>query len=374
MKLYIDCCGCEQRQLETQRIRLWCKQSNISITKEVDDCDYAVLVTCAVDKRAIERSLELILHISQNVTTNRIIVGGCLSSIDSQSINEIGVHSVFSPRNIEKLPRILKSSETMENIPLPSFCLNETFRFYNTESMNFREEYSNAKKGYKVVIADGCASACSYCAIRFATGKLKSIPQTKVIERISQGIVNPNSMVMLMAGDTGSYGQDIGSSLYELLRICCLKFICKLYIHDFNAMWLVRSYLKYKEVFNDYDKNHILRIMNIPIQSGSNKILKLMNRNYSAESITRCINEIKELRPDIGIGTHIIVGFPQETEDDFEQTITMLKETRFDFITCFPYSEHYIAPSSSLKSKVPFKVVKDRLIKLQEIFGERCKF
>ena len=178
---------------------------------------------------------------------------------------------------------------------------------------------------------------------------------------------------MLVGGDTGAYGIDLNLSFPFLLKqIISKTTINKLYIHDLNVRWIMHDLDQFIQVLSE-DILCKVRILSIPIQSGSDKILKLMNRKYTSDDIVKIFSIIKNIRPDIRLSTHIIVGFPSEDENDFNTTISLLNNLPIDFISCFPYSEHIESKSFNLYPKIHPIVTNKRIKQLSELFPGKIK-
>ncbi|MBU1205011.1 MAG: radical SAM protein [Nanoarchaeota archaeon] len=373
MKLYIDCVGCEQRQLDTQRIMNYSQRNRIDLVNSPSISDYAIIVTCAVDSSTEKASLSKIKQISRELSgKGKLIIGGCLPSISPKELTQYDVYHTFSPRNMKTLDSIFQSKYPMSSIKIPSRSVFDSKRKYG-EGLTFKEEYDSAKHGFKVVINQGCLGSCSYCAIRYATGKLASRPLEDVVEQVKDGITQGEETVMLMGGDTGAYGRDIGIKFPALLKELISLHEYKLYIHDFGVNWLIRDFEEHLEVLEQNKNNPRIRVINFPIQSGSDRVLKLMRRAYKSDEVRRTLTKVKDSYPSLGIGTHVIIGFPSETETDFISTLRLLENIDFDFITCFPYSEHELTDSASIPDKIGDDTIEKRLEKISETLGNKVK-
>ena len=375
MKVYVGCIGCEQRKIDAQRIVNYFKANGAKLVGSPKDCDHAILITCAVDSSNEQKSLSKLKDIARELPrASTMAVGGCLSSISPDSLTNLHVDVTFSPRNMESLDATFRLAVPMVDIPRPNRTgFDSQDEESNTNRTSKREEYEAAKKGFKVVIDDGCLLSCSYCIIKKSTGKLQSVAPEIILRQIREGLSAGEKTIMLLGGDTGAYGRDTQTNLYSLLReITSIPGDFKLFIHDFNVNWLERDAEEYLSVFNSTNGQKICGI-SFPIQSGSDRILSLMKRPYGAESATRVLKQVRLKAPHISIGTHVMVGFPSESDKDFALTLHMLECVGFDFITCFPYSEHALANSATIPGKVAPEVVDSRLREIGDMFGDRIK-
>ncbi|MHA1401160.1 MAG: radical SAM protein [Candidatus Heimdallarchaeaceae archaeon] len=370
----MDSLSCEQRELDTQRIINYLITNDIELTKDINECDYAIFVTCAVDKLNEKQCIERIKDIKTKLPeSSKLIIGGCLPSISPKKIPK-DIYTTFSPTSLHILDRVFSNNIHTSILKIKSpnrsiFDLKK--KTTHKTARDPRNEYDLAKKGYKIVIDQGCLLRCSYCMIKKAIGNLHSIPIDEVKKQFEQAILQKEPTIMLMGGDVGAYGIDIGTNFTELLdELSVYNGNYKIFIHDFNVNWLIKDLNKYLTIFSN---NKRIYSICFPIQSGSDKILKLMKRPYTAKDVKYSLKTIKKNFPSILLGTHIIIGFPGENDDDFLLTVKLLKEIDFDFISCFQYSEHETAISARLPNKVPAEIVNKRLREISKYFREKVK-
>jgi len=236
MKVYVDCVGCEQRKLDAQRVIDYLRVNDIDLTDSPADCDYAILVTCAVDASNEANSLARLDKIGGALRKDaKIIVGGCLPSISPGKIAGYPVAGTFSPRSMEVLDSLFDHQTPMDDVRYPNRSTFDPQKESLTHQTP-RDEYDAAKNGFKVVISQGCLGECSYCVIREATGRLDSFPPEQIMEAVRRGVSKGEKTVMLMGGDTGAYGRDIGMGFHDLLRdVVAIPGDYRVFIHDFNV-------------------------------------------------------------------------------------------------------------------------------------------
>src|SRR3989344_6725068 len=280
MNVYVDCVGCEQRQLDTQRVIDYLKANKVTLVDDPAKSDYSILVTCAVDRTSENASVAKMEGIlSKMKSTNELIVGGCLPSISPSRVTRYGVHTTFSPRDIDTLDKIFHNKVSMAEIPNPNNSMFDEVYSDSMHELSPREEYDQAKFGYKIVIDHGCLLSCTFCKIKDATGKLQSMPLDVILTQFQNAVDQAEPTIMLMGGDTGAYGYDIGTRFHNLLeQLLVIPGDHKVFIHDFNVNWLIRDEAGYREAFEADNESKHLRGINFPIQSGSDRILKLMKR------------------------------------------------------------------------------------------------
>lgn len=362
-RVYIWSNGCEQRNLEKEYFRQVAKKNDDEVVTTCTKADVALIITCCVSNVATQKAIEEIKNcIDENVNT---VVYGCLPGIKREWLTDYKIHN-FAVYQRDKLIQDMKWEKL---VPFP--CLADgDIPCQSLNEKSPREKFDRVKKAKKIVIADGCLNKCAYCVIHFATGRLMSRSIPDIVEEWNR-IVEPNDCIMLMAGDTGAYGMDNGTNLPALLRILQKQSKhAEIYLHDLNIRWMKGYLNEFCKVLQSGNK---IKGMTMPIQSGSNKILCSMNRHYTVEDIRTCFNRIHGVDKTLILGTHVIIGYPGESEKDFEETVGLLWELPLDFISCFPYSEHEKAASAKIFPKVCKELVNKRMEILASLFGRKLK-
>jgi MiaB/RimO family radical SAM methylthiotransferase len=196
---------------------------------------------------------------------------------------------------------------------------------------------------------------CSYCAVKFAAGRVKSKKLDLIVREFEEGIRRGEKVFTLINTDVGSYGQDIGSNFAELLgRILDLDGQYRIRVIDFNPRWLIQYFDK---MFPLLKKNkEKFACLSMPVQSASNRILGLMRRPYKIEDIQSCFRDLNKHIPELEINTHFIVGFPSETEQDFLRTLVFAKDFNFKRISIHPYNDRPNTESSKMGDKISDKI------------------
>jgi MiaB-like tRNA modifying enzyme len=220
-------------------------------------------------------------------------------------------------------------------------------------------------------ISKGCLGTCSYCATKFARGKLKSYPIDKIIAQIKNALKSGKKEFWLTAEDTGCYGLDIGSSLSALLKeIINLEGFFKVRLGMINPKYA----LKYKEeLAKILNSEKFFKFIHIPVQSGSDKILKLMNRHYSKYDFIKTVNYFRKNVKNITIATDIIVGFPNESREDFLQTYSLINALKPEVMNISKYWDRPLIESSKMDCKVSLDEKKERAVKLMSLHKKHIK-
>ena len=217
-----------------------------------------------------------------------------------------------------------------------------------------------------IKIQDGCENFCSYCIIPYVRGKCRSKNFQTVLEEIQNYVQHGYKEVVLTGIHTGNYGVDLGTDFAALLReIVKINGLVRLRISSIEITELTDEVL---QIIRDNDV--IVDHLHIPLQAGSDKILRLMNRKYDLAYFKQKMEQIREIRPDISLTTDIIVGFPFETEEDFQDTLSFVREVQFSKVHVFPYSRRSGTVAADMAEQVPGDVKKDRVRRLLALSKE----
>jgi MiaB/RimO family radical SAM methylthiotransferase len=326
----------------------------------------AVIFTCGVSTYKEQMSLDCLDWVVADLPPGaQLLVAGCLPQISPWAMEHYPVFRTFSPRTLGGLVAHMQSI-----LPFAPACLAEANRSLFDDRQGSttagqstpREEYDRAKRGFKIRIARGCSGSCSYCAIRAANGRLESVPLPQIIQQVHLAVKHGEPTIMLMAGDTSVYGEDVGSDLVQLLaQVLAVGGRFRLFIHDLGPAGLLGKVDRLVDAVEQCDSSAVLRALCMPVQSGNDEVLRRMRRGYTALDVSRMVDKLRTIRHPPLLGTHVLVGFPGETEQEFGDTVAFLQQMRFDFVTCFPYSEHPAATSSRMQPKIADGVVQQRL-------------
>ncbi len=351
-----------------------------------------IINTCAVTKQAVQTSLK---HIRRAIKKNncQVIVTGCWASIAQKELLKIpGVDGVITQK--EKISLI----ETWEKF-LGSISLNhiEAHSCGYSNSDRIKSFFRCPRTRPIVKIQDGCANECSFCLVRLIRGTPRSRPLESIFNEINCLIDLGYKEIVLTGLNLTAYGQDWQKEIStNHLNLDANIHVYKKNNHDRTSsvklplIQLLRSLPDYNcryrlgsvepEIFISADNGSLLndfldlwsekrlcRHLHIPLQSGDNNILKLMNRKYTVEDYCRLIDKIYERVPGINIGTDIIVGFPYENETAFNKTVKIIETLPLGYLHVFPYSVRPQTPASKFTDNVPFKVKKERVQILCEI-------
>ena len=327
MKFYIYTLGCKVNTYESNVI----KDNLINngyIESSENDADIYIINTCTVTNTSDNKSLKTIRRVINNHPNSIVVAVGCMTQVNSNLLKGLNVSIVLGNTGKSKIVEYIDQfKKTKKPINLVEDIMDKGFEDMCLNNFNKTRAF--------VKIEDGCENYCSYCIIPFARGKVRSKDSKVVIDEITNLVKDGHKEIVLTGIHTGHYGSDLNNySFSKLLKeIENIKGLKRLRISSIEITEL-------DDDFMDVLKNSKILVshMHIPIQSGSNVILKLMNRKYDKEYFIKKIEKIRSIRPDISITTDIIVGFPGESEELFNETIDTVSKIRFSKIHVFPFS------------------------------------
>ncbi len=399
---YIFNAGCVRRALDSTKISHYLTENGWVFTNKISSADLIVVATCGTIKKLEDISVATIRKIVRKRTDSaKVIITGCLSKINPDKIRELGDDFELIPtRELERFDTVLNSKVKFKDVPDPNLVSNDLgFQDYVLAYRLFRNSYSiklyirlstsrsfnrfcvfmgdtanliKSKLGlatrqkivpyYNLRIGQGCVFKCGYCAIRFATGRLKSKPIDQIVEEFKKGLKEGHTVFQLICEDTGCYGLDIGTTFPALLkRLLEIQGDYQILIIDFCGLWVVRYYDELVHLFQEH-AGKVIELY-VSLQSGSDKVLRAMKRPVETEDLIAKLKEIKAKFPDINLRTTVIIGYPGETDEDFMETIKAVKEVGFSEVQLNKYEDRPGTASSKMKDKIPQEVI-DRRYKL----------
>lgn len=360
MKFKIITLGCKVNTYESNSISDTLLANGYEKALDDRQADIVIINTCTVTNTANNKSLKMIRHAIRNNRDAIIIVTGCSAQVYHKQIMEIDgvsiiIGTVGKSQILKYIEEYKKNKEQIIDVKNNTNILFEEMKLNNFD-----------KTRAFVKIQDGCNNFCSYCIIPFTRGSVRSRNKDEIINEIKTLINYGHHEIVLTGIHTGNYGEefdnyDFASLLSDLVKIQGLD---RLRISSIEATELndrVLSILEKEKVLVSH--------LHIPLQAGTDKILKAMNRKYDTKYFKEKIDKIRTIRPDISISTDVIVGFPGETEEDFIESMDFINSMKFSKIHVFPYSKREGTKAATFDNQVDEKVKKDRarlLIKLSK--------
>ena len=355
---YIKTLGCKVNSYESEFIRNLLLSSGL---KEVNNnADVCIVNTCTVTNTADNKSKQVINNIRKNNPTAIVVAMGCFCQFREKEITElINADIIIGNRDKSKiLDYINKFEKTKKQI----------IKFYDMNNVEFEDmevkKYNKHHRAF-IKIEDGCNNFCSYCIIPYVRGRVRSKEFNKCIIEAQELALSNHKELVLAGIHTGQYNSD-GKRLCDLInRLSEIEGLKRIRLSSVEIVELDEGML---DIIKNNDK--FVSHLHIPLQAGSNHVLKEMNRRYTREEFIEMVNNIKKLRPGISLSTDIIVGFPGETDEDFNDTLELSKEVGFSKIHVFPYSDRTGTVASRMKNKVDGNIKKERVHQLMELSNE----
>ena len=360
MKVGICTLGCKVNTYESEYLEQELKKSGYEIASVDETCDVYIVNTCTVTNQADVKSRKMIHRFRKNNQDACIVAMGCFIETNLGNIDPAIDIAIGNKRKGE-LVNLLDEFFTNKSQIVAKDGSKTKF-----ENM-YLENFVGRTRAF-VKVQDGCENFCSYCIIPYARGKCCSKPLETVVSEVKTLLAKGYQEIVLTGIHTGNYGVDINTNFAELLRnLVKLEGLKRLRISSIEVTELTDEVLDIiKE--NDVIVNHF----HIPLQAGSDKILKLMNRKYDLAYYEEKINKLRAIRPLVSITTDIIVGFPNETDLDFEETIKNARKFNFAKIHVFPYSVRTGTKAATMP-QVDGNVKKERARKLLRVSNELSK-
>ncbi|MFA8342709.1 MAG: tRNA (N(6)-L-threonylcarbamoyladenosine(37)-C(2))-methylthiotransferase MtaB [Rhodothermaceae bacterium] len=356
--------GCKLNFAETSTIGKQFLDDGYQITDFNSPADVYVINTCTVTDGADKECRQIIRRAQRNNPDGFIIVTGCYAQLRSDEIVEIeGVDLVMGSNDkYDIISHINQTKNAYPDVYVTPF--EEITEFHSSYSTD-----ADSRTRAFLKIQDGCDYKCTYCTIPKARGKSRSATEAKLLTEFKQLLAKGYKEIILTGVNVGEYGRDTGTSLSELLK----KFIAvegefRIRISSIEPNLLTDEII---ELTASSDKlcNHF----HIPLQSGSNVVLRNMKRRYMVKKFISRITKINETIPNAGIGIDVIVGFPGETDEEFEKTYQLLSELKYSYLHVFTYSERPNTEALKIADVVPVRTRKERNGKLRELSQEKLR-
>ena len=353
MKVGIYTLGCKVNTYESEFIISLFKNRGYEIASFDDECDIYVVNTCTVTNNSDRKDRKIINSI-KNKDACKVVCGCFVESAKEYDFS--GIDVVIGNYNKSNIVDLVEENlKTGKQIIAKENIMTVPF-----EDMEINHVETRTRAFVK--IQDGCENYCSYCIIPFVRGRCRSKKKDVILEEISSLVNNGYNEIVLTGIHTGNYGVDLGTCFSDLLEdILKISGLKRLRISSIEITELDDKFFKLLE--NPVLCNHL----HVPLQSGSDRILKLMNRKYDKKEYLSVINKIRSIRPDISITTDVIVGFPGENLDDFNECLSFVKEVNFAKVHVFPYSKRNGTKAARMGGHIDGNTKKERTKELLEL-------
>ena len=362
-KLFIKTHGCQMNEYDSAKMMdLLQEKEDFELAESEEEADLLILNTCSIREKAQEKVFHQIgrwRKIKDDKPDLKIAIGGCVASQEGKEIikRAPAVDIVFGPQTLHRLPELYKKKEETN--------VNQIdISFPKLEKFNHLPLAGKGEPSAFVSIAEGCNKYCSFCVVPKTRGHEVSRTVEDILNEVSiladKGTREINFLGQNVNNFKGSY-KGIKSSLAELIELAS----------KIENIERIRYTTSHPHEFKDdlvevYDRvPELVSHVHLPVQSGSDKILKLMRRRYNSEKYLSLIDRIRTIRPDMSFSSDFIVGFPGETKDDFQETINIINAVKFDESYSFIYSPRPNTTAAEMPDDVPLEEKKDRLDILQ---------
>ena len=358
--------GCKVNHYETEAVWELFKQEGYEKVDFKEVADVYVINTCTVTNSGDKKSRQVIRRAIRQNPDAVVCVMGCYAQTKPKEIMDIeGVDIVIGTHGRDQIPQLVKKYH-QERKPISQ--IQNVFKVNEFETLNVT--HFSGRKRATLKIQEGCNNFCTYCIIPWARGQIRSQKPEIVIDQVKKLVENGHYEVILTGIHTAAYGEDLedysfGKLLKELIKIDGLK---RIRISSIEASEVTDEVIEAMKM-SDKIVNHL----HMPIQAGSDAILKGMKRPYTIAEFEAKIKELREIFGDLAITTDVIVGFPGETDVEFNETVETLKRIGFSELHVFPYSIRNGTPAATMENQVPemVKTIRvNQLLALSEQLGK----
>jgi len=359
-KLSVHTIGCRLNQYESEKIAAQLYPYGFQRALAGENADLYIVNTCTVTHRADSDCRNIIRRLARQNPEGRIVVTGCYVENDPEKISALpGVDVVIGNAEKDDIASILpRKMPELFTVKPDKGCSSLVSDFYDHNRAWLK-------------ISDGCNQWCSFCIIPAVRGRLKNRPPREIINEINNLVAHGYEEVVLTGVNTGHYKYHKEKPYVKNLGALCRLILKETDVHRLRISSIEPQTIR-DEFINVYAEaqGRICRHLHIPLQSGSSRILKLMRRPYDRDTYIRKVTAVKEAVVDTIIGADVIVGFPGETDDDFNHTRELAESGLIDYLHVFSYSERNDTPASKMADKVHSRVIKERNAILTKISNQ----
>ena len=363
-RVFIKTFGCQMNVYDSEKMAYLLEAEDYQVISDMEDADVILLNTCSIREKPEHKIYSILgrLKVLKDQKPNLILgVGGCVAQQEGERLLEQSpqVDLVFGTQRIGALPSLLnvvaeQRARVCDVEMSADECLDGEVRSVLPESVS----------AYVSVIR-GCNNFCSYCVVPYVRGREHSRPESEIVREVEHLAGRGVKEIVLLGQNVNSYGNDCGitngfprllTALNEVAGLQRIRFITS-HPKDLSDQLI--------QCFGELDK--LCEHIHLPVQSGSNTILKLMNRGYTRDDYLKKVHALGEACPGIGITSDVIVGFPRETHEDFQETLSLMEAVRFDDLFSFQYSDRPKTAATQFDGKIPSAVKGERLKVLQAV-------
>lgn len=358
--------GCKVNHYETEAIWQLFKEADYERVDFETNADVFVINTCTVTNTGDKKSRQIIRRAIRKNPDAVVCVTGCYAQTSSAEIMEIpGVDVVVGTQDRHKLLDYIDEFQ-IERQPINGVGNIMKNRKYEELDVPYFTDRTRAS----LKIQEGCNNFCTFCIIPWARGLMRSRDPEKVVEQATTLVNSGYKEIVLTGIHTGGYGQDLKNyNLAQLLRdLDQVDGLERIRISSIEASQLTDEVISVLE-----SSNKIVRHLHVPLQSGSDTVLKRMRRKYTMEHFSERITKLHQVLPDVAITSDVIVGFPGETEEEFQETYDFIVKHKFSELHVFPYSSRIGTPAARMDDQIDEEIKNERVHKLIELSNQLAK-
>lgn len=386
-KIYLEWYGCNRRKTEFNKLKEYLIKNQYTIVNNPGKADRIFISTCAFKKKEEEDSVKKIKELRTR-SKGEIVILGCLPDIapsvfknnfpdlakiapmeldkidtiissEAQSFSDFNSSAEFKMTMIELLVTFVRKIKNIQISDVWKLLLKAFTRLWNILIKHKKISYLN--------VETGCRGKCSYCGIKYAIGSTKSISLDLLKQELKTKLLYGFNHLIFIADDIGSYGLDMGMVFPDLIDMIINEVndftrqrnYRKIYIqlNEIHPKWIIN----YQNELEDLFKTELIQEILIPIQSGNDRILNIMQREHNAAELHNAIEKLLKVTPDLKINTQIIAGFPSETKSEFIETLNLIKTINFNSVVIFPYHDIENTISSKMTNKNSEEIINERI-------------
>ncbi|SME87805.1 30S ribosomal protein S12 methylthiotransferase RimO [Pseudobacteriovorax antillogorgiicola] len=360
-KVHLISLGCARNRVDSEVMLGTLMEQDWTVTQDADDADAVIINTCGFIGPAKEESVNTILEASQLKEKNpnmKVVVAGCLTQRYKTKLVD-GLPEVDLFVGTDEFPKI--GDFLSQDLPQGTINAKRTHYLYDG---SLPKQNTLSRWSAYVKVAEGCQHNCAFCIIPAIRGELRSRPIPNVMKEVEKLAAEGVQEINLIAQDLAAYGRDWGSSdlldlLKQMVEVEGIRWIRLLYVYPENISD------EFVEFLANNDK--IVKYLDIPVQHASNGMLRSMNREVTKEEIASTVAKLRRAIPEIAIRTSVMVGFPGETDEDFQELKAFVKEQRFDHLGCFSYSQEEGTVAGRMKNQIDEDLKAQRQAEIMEV-------
>ena len=371
-KFFIQTHGCQMNEYDSNKLcEILQSTSNLKETKIVEEADILLLNTCSIREKAQEKVFDQLgrwKKIKKSKPSVLIAVGGCVATQEGENIKKRApqVDIVFGPQTIHRIPSMINIASQKNN------KLAIDISFPSIEKFDYIPKPNTCSVSEYVTIMEGCSKYCSFCVVPYTRGEEVNRGLDEILYEVNNLALKGVKEIVLLGQNVNSYrsntvdGQNIKFS--DLIK----------YLSLIDGIERIRHTTSHpidfgEDLINEYNNVKLSNNLHLPVQSGSDIILSQMKRKHTSIEYKNIIKKIRKIRPDINLTTDIIVGYPGETDNDFQKTLDLVKDMNFSDAYTFIYSQRPGTPAASIRDTVTLKEKKNRLNELQSLIKKQSK-